>query len=112
MYARRTSSFFFSEQECDLVTVLVCINLTFLLRRSCRMHNYTWLYFIIVAHQNVDNRHNHWHDVFGRKQLIYKLYANIGNSCIYTIALAALMQLNKMLYSKSIVNRVTFKLKK
>ena len=41
MYVRRTRSF--SEQECDLIviTVLVCINLTMLLRKSCRVHNYT-----------------------------------------------------------------------
>ena len=39
MYVRRTRSF--SEQKCDLITVLVCIKLTMLLRKSCRVYNYT-----------------------------------------------------------------------
>ena len=55
------------------------------------------------------NGHNHWHDVHvsERKQLSYKLLANIGNLCIYMIALTALMQHKIMLCGKSIVNRVT-----
>ena len=36
MYARRT--IFFPGQECDLVTVLVCINLILLQSNSCSVH--------------------------------------------------------------------------
>ena len=45
-------AYVFSEQECDLVTVLVLINLTLLLRKSCSVH---MTVFEIVAHRNVDN---------------------------------------------------------
>ena len=51
MYARRTR-IFFSEQECDPVTVLVSIHLALLLRKSCSVH---MTVFEIVTHRNVDN---------------------------------------------------------
>ena len=92
MRARRTPSFF-SGQELDLVTVLVCINLTVPLKKSCSVHMTVFLKLLFIV--MLTNGHNHWHDVSGRKQLIYKLYANIGSSCIYIIALAALMRLKK-----------------
>ena len=47
MYARRTR-IFFPEQECDPVTVLVCINLTLLLRKPCSVH---MTVFKILVHQ-------------------------------------------------------------
>ena len=47
MYARRTR-IFFPEQECDPVTVLVCIYLTLLQRKSCSVH---MTVFKIVVHQ-------------------------------------------------------------
>ena len=34
-YVREAYAYFFSEQECDLVTVLECINITLLQRKSC-----------------------------------------------------------------------------
>ena len=37
MYAMRTCSFF-PEQECSTVSVLVCINLTLLPKKSCNVH--------------------------------------------------------------------------
>ena len=43
---------FFPEQECNLVTVLVWINLALLLERLCKVHMRV---FEIVAHRNVDN---------------------------------------------------------
>ena len=49
MYARRTRSFF---REYDPVTVLVCTNLTLLLRKSCNVH---MTVFKILVHRNVDN---------------------------------------------------------
>ena len=48
MHARRMRSFF-SEHECDLVTVLVCINLTLPLRKSCRVHMTVFLKLLLIA---------------------------------------------------------------
>ena len=42
----------FSEQECDPITVLVCINLTLLLRKSCNVQR---TLFEIVVLRNVGN---------------------------------------------------------
>ena len=42
---------FFSEQEYDLVTVLGCIHLALLLRKSCSVH---MTVFEIVAQRNID----------------------------------------------------------
>ena len=108
MHERRTRSF--SEQECDLVTMLVCINLILQLRKSCSVHMTVFLKLLFIT--MLINGQNHWHDISGRKQFIYKLQANIGNSCIYIIALAASMRLKKMLCCKIIVNIVTFRLDK
>ena len=46
---------FFSEQECDPVTVLVSVNLTLLLRKSCSVTSVHMTVFEIVVHRNVDN---------------------------------------------------------
>ena len=46
MYARRTPNF--SEQQYNLVTVIVCINLTLLQEKSCNVH---MTVFEIVVHQ-------------------------------------------------------------
>ena len=43
---------FFLEQECNLVTVLVRINLALLPKKKCKVHMRA---FEIVAHRNVDN---------------------------------------------------------
>ena len=51
MHARR-ASIFFPEQECNLIPVLVWLNLTLLLKKMCKMHIRV---FEIVAHRNVDN---------------------------------------------------------
>ena len=51
MHARRTRIFFL-KQECNLVTVLVWLNLALLLKQLCKMHMRV---FDIVAHRNVDN---------------------------------------------------------
>ena len=57
MYARRTRSF--SQAECDPVTVLVCINLILIRRKSCGVH---MTMFEIVVHQLV---YTHVHDISG-----------------------------------------------
>ena len=49
MHARCTR--IFSEQECNLVTVLVRLNLDLLLETLCKVHMKV---FEIVAHRNVD----------------------------------------------------------
>ena len=51
MHARRTR-IFFPEQECNLVTVLVRLNLALLLKKMCKVH---MSMLEIVAHRNVDN---------------------------------------------------------
>ena len=73
MYARRSRVF--SGLKCDLVTVLVCINLTLPLRkwRSARDSVSKVLLFTMLI-----NSHNHWHDVFGRRQIIHKLSEILG----------------------------------
>ena len=46
---------FFLEQECNLVTVLICmtkLNLALLPKKKCKVHMRA---FEIVAHRNVDN---------------------------------------------------------
>ena len=66
-------AFFFSEQECDLVTVLVWINQNLLLINgvgSTTTHDSDTKLLLITMSTN---RHNHWHDVYCGKQLIYKL---------------------------------------
>ena len=60
LYARRTRSI--SEQECDPITVLVCIILT-LLQNTCGVN---MTVFSIVVHQ-LDG-----HDVSWRRQLIHR----------------------------------------
>ena len=55
IHARRTR--IFSEQECDPVTVLVCIKLTLLMRKSCNVH---MTEFEIIVHHNVDNWIQSW----------------------------------------------------
>ena len=50
MCARRTR--IFSREKCDPATVIVRINLTLLLRKSCSVH---MTVFEIVVHYNVDN---------------------------------------------------------
>ena len=47
----------FSEQECDLVVVLVCINLTLPLRKSCSVHMTVFLKLLFIA--MLTNGHNH-----------------------------------------------------
>ena len=41
--------------ECDPVTVLVSVNLTLLLRKSCSVTSVHMTVFEIVVHRNVDN---------------------------------------------------------
>ena len=55
MHARRKR--IFSEQECDLVTVLVCINLTLPLRKSCSVQMTVFLKLLFIA--MLTNGHNH-----------------------------------------------------
>ena len=59
----RAYAYFFSEQECDLVTMLVCINLTLLLRKSRRVHNNHDSVSKLLLIAMLTNGHNHWHDV-------------------------------------------------
>ena len=47
--ARRRTRSFFSEQECYLVTVLVCINLNLTLRKSCSVHMTVFLKLLFIA---------------------------------------------------------------
>ena len=47
----------FSEQECDLVVVLVSINLTSSLRKSCSVHMTVFLKLLFNA--MLTNEHNH-----------------------------------------------------
>ena len=51
MHVRRTR-ILFPEQECNLVTVLVGLNLVLLLKEVSKVHMRV---FEIVAHHNVDN---------------------------------------------------------
>ena len=46
---------FFSEQECDPVTMLVSVNLTLQLRKSCSVTSVHMTVIEIVVHRNVDN---------------------------------------------------------
>ena len=48
----RAYAYFLPEQECNLVTVLVCLNLALIIEKLCKMHMRV---FEIVAHRNVDN---------------------------------------------------------
>ena len=68
MHARRTHMFL--EQESDLVTETICIDLTLPLRKSCSVHMTVFRYCLLIA--MLTDGHNQWHDVSGRKQLIYK----------------------------------------
>ena len=56
-YDARQAYTYFSEQECDLVTVLVCINLTLPLRKSCSAHMTAFLKLLCIA--MLTNGHNH-----------------------------------------------------
>ena len=53
----RTVRAVFSVQECDLVVVLVCINLTLQLRKSYSVHMTVFLKLLFIA--MLTNRHNH-----------------------------------------------------
>ena len=81
-----------------------------LLRKSCSVHMTVFRNCCLSQCYDMDTIISMMYKS-GRKQLNYKLLANIGNSCTYMIALTPLMQLKNMLCSKSIVIRVTFKLR-
>ena len=50
--AREVYAYSFPVQECNLVAVLVWLNLALLLKKLCKVHMKV---FEIVAHHNVDN---------------------------------------------------------
>ena len=106
----------FSEQECELIVVLIWINQTFDYWHNCVV--YKMAVFEIVVHRNVDN----WIQLLTihvcilaqttHREIVGKYWQFIHiRNCMISINASSMQHDWTMMCCKFIVNKVTFKLK-